>query len=55
VDLTEMHVNKMLFVLKNVSPWVWSRSFLLQLFAITVAATAAGVTATAVLLAPLHP
>lgn len=54
-----MHVNKMLFVLKDVSPWVWSRSLLLQPLAIiTAAATAAAaadITAAAALLAPLHP
>jgi len=35
-----MHVDKMLSVLKNGSPWVWSRCFLLQLIAAVI--TAAG-------------
>jgi len=40
VYLTEMHVNKMLSVHKDGSPWVWSRSFLLRLIAAVI--TAAG-------------
>jgi len=47
--LTEMHVNKMLSVLKDWSPGVCSRGFLLQLLAAAAAAVAA------VLLASLHP
>jgi len=41
--LTKMHVNKMLSVHKDGSPWVWSRSFLTQ----TLAAAAAAATAKA--------
>jgi len=46
VYLTEMHVNKMLSVHKDGSPWVWSRCFLLQLIAAVTTATFADVTVT---------
>jgi len=45
ISLTKMHVNKMLFVHKDGSPWVWSRSFLTQTLAVAVATTAAAIAA----------
>jgi len=39
--LTEMHVNKMLSVHKDGSPWVWSRCFLLRLIAAVTTANGA--------------